>query len=256
MADVSRFRHWLLAAVALAAVIVVALQGPIAQPAEYHRFADQRVLWSVPNALNVLSNLGFVVVGVVGLVVLGGRSVPRGALPPLQQAYRIFFAGAVLIGLGSAYYHLAPDNARLVWDRMPMTVSFMALVAIVVGEQVDEHLGSRLLWPLLAVGVGSVLVWWFGERVGRGDLRMYLLVQFLPMLLLPLMMSLYPTRLHPIGWLWALLGLYACAKAFEFADATILGATSVSGHSLKHLVAAAAMAMLVFALRRRRLLPG
>ncbi len=245
------WRVGLLLLLAVVAVVVLALHGPIAQPAGYHAFADRVPRLGVPNGWNVLSNLAFVVVGVVGLRQLRRGTAVTAALPALLPAYRAFFVGALLIGAGSGWYHLAPDNARLVWDRLPMTIAFMALVAIVLGEHIDERIGRRTLWPLIALGVGSVLFWWLGERGGVGDLRPYVLVQFLPMLLLPLVLLLYRSCVGSAGALWALIGLYALAKAFEFGDAVVLALAGISGHSLKHLAAAAAMAMLLVALRRR-----
>jgi hypothetical protein len=249
-------RHWraaLLWLLALAALAAIALQGPIAQPLEYHDFADGRRLLGVPNMMNVLSNLAFVLVGGLALLAIARHPDLPGGLPALRPAYLLFFVGALLIGLGSGYYHLAPDNARLVWDRLPMTLSFMALVSVVVGEHIDPQLGRRLLLPALALGVGSVLYWWFGESAGRGDLRPYVAVQFLPMLLLPLIMLIYRSRLDRTRELWALLGLYALAKLAEHADEAIFALGGViSGHTLKHLIAAAAMAMLLQALLSRR----
>jgi hypothetical protein len=253
---VTGWRSLLLLAVAGAAIVAVIWQGPIAQPADYHQFADQRALGAIDNYMNVLSNAGFVLVGGIGLLALWRVPDPPGALPLLRPAYRLFFLGALLIGFGSAWYHLAPDNGSLLWDRLPMTLSFMALVAIVVGEQIEERIGRRLLLPLVAIGLGSVLYWAAGEARGVGDLRPYVLVQFLPMLLLPLILLLWRSAFESSGALWALIGLYVLAKLFEVGDAAIFAAGGViSGHSLKHLAAAVAMAMLLQALLTRRRRP-
>lgn len=246
-------RGALLLGVALACAVLVLIQGPIAQPADYHTFADQRALLGIANYMNVLSNLAFLLVGGLGVAALLRQSALPGGLDTLRPAYLAFFAGALLIGLGSGWYHLAPDNARLVWDRLPMTVSFMALVAVVVGEHIDPRLGRRLLWPLIAIGVGSVLYWALGEARGQGDLRPYVLVQFLPLVLLPLILLLWRSAFGEARHLWVLIGLYALAKGFELADGALFAAGGlISGHSLKHLAAAVAMAMLLRALLRRR----
>jgi hypothetical protein len=248
-----RWRGALLTLLALAATLLVVLQGPIAQPADYHGFADQRALLGVANFMDVASNLAFVLVGALGLAALLQQPRLPGGLPPLRTAYLTFFAGALLIGVGSGWYHLAPDNARLVWDRLPMTVSFMALVAIVIGEHIDPRWGRRLLWPLVAIGIASVLYWAVGEARGQGDLRPYVLVQFLPLLLLPLVLLLWRSAFGEARHLWALIGLYALAKAFELADGALYAVGGlISGHSLKHIIAAVAMAMLLRALLRRR----
>ncbi len=231
------------------AVVVLALWGPIAQPADYHAFADRRAALGIPNAADTLSNLPFLVIGAAGLLALR-RGVPRGALPVLRPAYAVFFAGAALLGPGSAYYHLHPDDGTLAWDRLPMTVAFMAFFAIVLGEHVDVRLARRALAPLVALGVASVVVW-----RATGDLRLYVLVQYLPMVLVPVIALAAPAALRPTGWLWALLVSYGAAKAFELLDAPVFRLTGggVSGHTLKHLAAAAGIATFLAGLDRRRI---
>ena len=49
----------------------------------------------------------------------------------------ILFLGILLTGFGSAYYHLDPTISTLFWDRLPMAVSFMAILAIGIEERVD-----------------------------------------------------------------------------------------------------------------------
>jgi hypothetical protein len=238
---------------AAAAGLALLLHGPIAQPAAYHAFADRRALLGLPHFCNVVSSLPFTLVGLAGLQLLRRGRAP-GALPQLRGCYAAFFAGAAAIGLGSTAYHLAPDNASLVWDRLPMTVTFMAFFAIVLGEHASPRLARRALPALLLAGLGSVLYWAVSERLGASDLRPYVLVQFLPMLLIPLLLLLYPSRLTRVGLLWALLALYGAAKALEHFDAAVFKALGqlVSGHTLKHLLSALALACMVLALRVRR----
>lgn len=238
-------RLWLLAAVGLGAALAVGLHGPIAQDAGYHHFADRRTLLGVPNLWNVVSNLLFLFVGLVGLARLASR--PAGVLPGLRPAYAAFFAGAVLVSAGSAWYHLHPDDASLAWDRIPMTLAFMAFFAIVLGEHVDPSLGRRALLPLLLIGPASVLSWSL-----TGDLRPYVLVQYLPVVLIPLIVVLLPSALEGVSFIWVVLASYALAKALELLDAPVYRAIGLSGHTLKHLVAAAGMSVLVVAIRRRR----
>ena len=112
------------------------------QPLSYHAFADCRAIWSIPNFFNVVSNLPFLVGGVAGLAVIwngGGRFIDRRE----QLPYLVFFLGALLTSLGSAYYHLAPDNPRLVWDRLPMTLGFAGLVSAALAERMDARFGLR-----------------------------------------------------------------------------------------------------------------
>lgn len=241
-----RRRSLALLAVIAATVVGVGLLAPIPQPPDYHGFADGRTLLGVANALNVLSNLPFVLVGLAGLEACRRRFDERGL-------YAAFFAGITLTGLGSAWYHLAPDHERLVWDRLPMTLGFMALLAATVAERIDLAWGRRLLVPLLAVGLASVLYWIRGERVGAGDLRPYILVQFLSLVVIAGLLALYPRKYTHTFLLWAGLAAYALAKLCESLDHEIYAATAqlVSGHTLKHLAAAAGLACLARMLTTR-----
>ena len=227
------------------------LMPRVAQDPAYHRFADQRTLLGIPHFADVLSNLPFIVVGVLGLRTLI-PGCPSGGLTELMPAYRAFFAGMVLVGLGSIYYHFDPTNATLVWDRVPMTISFMAFFAAIVGEHLSPKLGRRVLWPLIILGLGTVLYWRLTEAVSRGDLRPYGLVQFLPLTLMPLILLRHPSRLRGTRYLWAVLAAYALAKGVEAADERIFRLTGfISGHSLKHLLAAGGGYAFLMALRRR-----
>jgi hypothetical protein len=253
----SRARVALLIGLAVVAAAVTAWLPPIAQDPAYHRFADTRSLAGVQNVANVLSNVGFVVVGIAGLVWLrrpgrspAGRPLPS---PSKKAAIAVLFSGVVLTGIGSGYYHLEPDNARLVWDRLPMTLAFMSLFALVIGDRVDVRAGRLLLAPLLAVGVASVVSWHLSETVGRGDLRLYALVQFFPMIAIPVILVLFPDRAGGGAWLWTALGFYAIAKVAELADAFVFAHGGiVSGHTLKHLLAAIATGCILGMLATRR----
>lgn len=242
-----RRRTVLLLALVLAAVVAIGLLPPIPQPPEYHDFADGRTLLGVANALNVLSNLPFVLVGLWGLMACRRRFAER-------DLYAVFFAGIALTGIGSGWYHLAPDHERLVWDRLPMTLGFMALLAATVAERVDLRWGRRLLVPLLVVGLTSVLWWIRGERLGAGDLRPYILVQFLSLIVIAGLLALYPRKYSHAHLLWTGLAAYALAKACESLDRQIYASTHhlVSGHTLKHLVAALGLAALARMLLVRR----
>lgn len=240
---------------------VIGLLPRIPQDPAYHAFADPRPLLGIPNGLNVVSNVAFLVVGALGLRFAATRAAPRAGGPITasweRAAVVILFVGVSLTAFGSAYYHLAPDHGRLVWDRLPMTLVFMALFALVIGERASAALGRRLLVPLVVVGAGSVLVWHLTECAGAGDLRPYVVVQFLPMVAVPLMLVLLPPRYSGSWRLGLVVGLYAVAKLLELADAVVFSATTVvSGHTLKHLVAALATWHVLVMLRARRLLPG
>jgi hypothetical protein len=210
--------------------------------------------------LNVLSNLPFAVVGVLGLAAIFGSNVDRRV--PFHDSwerwpYAALFTGVALTTVGSSYYHLAPDNPRLVWDRLPMTLGFMGLLTAVLAERVSLPAARWLFAPLLAIGAASVGYWYWSEVQGVGDLRPYLLVQFGSLLVVVLLLVFYPARYSGGGYLIAGLAAYAAAKGLELADGPIFSlGRIVSGHTLKHLVAAGAVACLVGMLRARAQVAG
>jgi len=242
----------LIIALILAALVVALLAPPIPQDPAYHAFVDRQEILGIQNFWNVVSNIPFLFVGLAGLFVVAGRDFPPGGIPALRTAYAIFFVGVALVSLGSGYYHLTPSNASLVWDRLPMTFAFMAFFAAIVGENISVRLGTRLLWPLIAVGVVSVGYWHFSEVAGRGDLRPYALVQFLPMVLIPIILLLFRSPFTGNRWIWLAMLAYAASKFAEFADEPIFDAVGIGGHAFKHLLAAlGALSVLVALLRRR-----
>jgi len=227
----------LLITVAVASLVGLLLLPPISQDQSYHDFADQRTLLDIPNFWNVVSNIPFIAIGAVGLRKFGRH-----------PATILLFLGILLTGFGSAYYHLEPSDRTLFWDRLPMAISFMAILAITIEERVDKRAGSILLWPMTAIGVLSLLLWRW-----TGDLRLYVWVQFFPCLALPLIFLLFPPRFTGTSY-WLMAGmLYAVAKLFEFYDSTIYSVGSIlSGHTLKHLAAAAACGVILRYFQKRR----
>jgi hypothetical protein len=229
---------------------------PIPQDLSYHDFADSRRFLGIPNALDVLSNLPFVAVGIAGLAFLfrDRSSGSRAAFvtPAERQPYWMLFAGVTLTGFGSSYYHWNPGNTTLFWDRLPMTIAFMALLSSVIAERIDLKVGIRLLWPLVALGALSVLYWDFGERRGAGDLRPYALVQFGTLLAIPLIVWLFPPRYTATADLFIALGWYGLAKVLEYFDRPVLAAVGVSGHTLKHIASALGAWWLLRMVERRR----
>jgi hypothetical protein len=189
----------------------------------------------VPNFWNVATNLPFLLAGAAGLA-----TARRLAAPELALHYRVLCAAVALVAIGSAWYHLEPSTRALVWDRLPMTVAFMALTSAVVADRISWLAGRALLWPLVVAGLASIAWWVRTEAAGAGDLRPYALAQFLPMLLIPLILVMWRGEGLAPRWLWMALAAYALAKLAEHFDAVIFAATSVSGHALKHLLAALA----------------
>jgi len=242
----------LTAAVALAFFLL----PRIPQPQAYHLFADRRSFLGIPNFANVVSNLPFAVIGVWGLAFLfRPNSDPTTAhfLDPRERwPYLFVFAGLLLTAFGSSYYHLDPNNARLVWDRLPMTIAFMSMVAAVIAERIGLRLGLWLLPILLLVGLSSVLQWYASEMRGAGDLRFYAAVQVYSALVL-LAALLFPRRYTRGYDLAVIVGFYVLAKALEFLDKPIYTAGHVvSGHTLKHLAAASAGYYILRMVQKRR----
>jgi len=233
-----RSKLWLLVGITFGVIVAVfALVPPLAQPQTYHDFADPRGVWGIPNFGDVMSNTPFFFAGLFGLWVM----LKRVGLGPWSEDARlplaVFFTGVFLVAPGSAYYHLAPDNATLFWDRLPMTVAFMGLMAAVITDRVNSDKGVRIVLPALIIfGAGSAIYWHITD-----DLRAYLLVQFLPVLIIPLIMLLWP---HGKWITWrAILGVfvfYTLAKLTEHFDAEVLELMggAISGHTIKHVFAA------------------
>lgn len=219
--------------------------GPIAQLPHYHDFADQSSFMGLPHAADVLSNIGFAIVGLWGWL----RLRPMADHPAIgsgRVGYQLFLAGLMLTAMGSTFYHLAPDNARLVWDRLPIALACAGLLAAVRAEtRPDANAGPATAW-LALFAVVSVAWWYVTDREGQGDLRPYLLLQSLPLVLIPLWQAMYRLpRSDRISFGIALV-LYVAAKVAELNDHQLLAALGwVSGHTLKHLLATAAAAVLV-----------
>jgi hypothetical protein len=206
-----------------------AILRPIVQDPGYHAFADARTLLGVPNFWNVISNIPFFIVALYGIRALRSRTAF------IETWERI------------AYCDLHPDNARLFWDRLPMTVVFMSLVATTIGERIGMRAGKSLLLPLILTGLGSVLYWRF-----TGDLRLYALIQFGSMLALPILLLLFPPRYSRAGAVWCTVILYAIAKTAELLDRQIASVIATGGHPWKHVAAAAAIFVYISAVARRR----
>ena len=228
------------------------LTSPVPQDPAYHQFADSRTLFAVTNFWNVASNLPFLIIGLWGLWFVHKYGEVT-CLPGLQPAYGVFFAGIFLTAFGSGYYHLIPENGPLVWDRLPMTIGFAGLFSVIIGEFVSMRGGRRLLIPLLVIGVASVVYWAVTETRGAGDLRPYVVVQFLPMMLIPVVLLTCKPSIGQARYYWLMLLFYVLAKLFEFFDAAVYDAgLLISGHTLKHLFASMTSATMLYALMARR----
>lgn len=235
--------YLILALLALAAVIAMFFLSPIEQNESYHNFSDKRTLLHIPNFWNVVSNLPFLLVGLIGLFKLNSFTTAK-------AQYLVFFSGVSLVAFGSGYYHWNPTNDTLIWDRLPMTLAFMALFSIIISEFISDKTGRLLLAPLLAIGVVSVLYW-----VIFKDLRFYALVQYYPMVAIPVIIIFFKSKYTLTGGYWLLLLAYIIAKFFEYYDYQIQSILHViSGHTLKHLAASLGVCILLDTyLKRKRI---
>ena len=238
----SRQRNVVLALALLAPLAVLLIVAPpIAQDPRYHVFADTRTLLGVPNFFNVASNLAFVLAGGMGALLCMSQRRSGAA-----RAWACFFIAAALVAVGSAYYHWAPGDETLLWDRLPMAIAFMALVSALLAEHVDERLELALLSTTLAVGIAAVAWWRYA-----GDLRPYVWVQFAPFVALLCLLAVFPPPYSHRAYLGYGAACYGMAKVCELYDAEILRVTGISGHTLKHLLGALAVYCVYRMLRLR-----
>jgi hypothetical protein len=231
---------WPLLVLTAAFILAAVLLPAVPQPTAYHDFADQRAYLGIGNFIDVASNGAFLVTGIAGLVIVRLRRA-HFERPVERVPYLIFFLGVALTAAGSAWYHLAPDNERLFWDRLPMTIAFMSLIAAQLVERVGTRLGLALLAPLLATGMASVVYWIATERVGAGNVLPYVALQAYAMGVLLFLAAGYPSRYTRGSHIYGVFGVYLLAKGLEFFDHQVLAfGQLVSGHSLKHVAAAIA----------------
>ena len=245
---------WFLLAFTLPMVAAALVLPAVPQPPDYHHFADQRHALGIDHFFDVVSNTAFLLAGVAGLViVLGGRTQFEHANE--RWPWIVFFVGMVLTAAGSTYYHLDPNNETLFWDRLPMTIAFAGLVSAQIVDRVNVRAGLILLAPALLVGVASVLYWIVTERSGAGNVLPYALLQAYAVLVLLMLAVLHPSRYTRASDLYFIFGWYVLAKILESFDAQVLAYHHiVSGHTLKHVAAAAAGFLACNMLMKRRLL--
>lgn len=231
-----KVKHWFIILISILIIITVLFIPVIRQNPSYHLFSDQRILLGIPNFSNVMSNILFLIVGFLGIVLIQKNNAT--IVKNIKLSYLVFFIGVFLVALGSSYYHLNPSNQTLVWDRLPMTIAFMAFFSIIIAEFISIKSGKNLFFPLVSIGLISIFYWDYTEHHGVGDLRLYALVQFLPMLLIPAILLLFRSCFSHVRYYWYFLGLYGLAKITETYDSNIYDYLFfISGHSIKHILA-------------------
>ena len=245
-------RHaWRLVILGVAAVLALLALPPMAEPPALRSLVDDRTFLGVPNFWNVVSNAPLLLAGTWGLVVLLRR--PHAFADGAERwPYVACFVSVALAAAGSAYYHLAPDDARLMWDRLPISIGFMALLSAVIGERISPAAGRALLAPLMLAGAGSVAYWRSSALHGAENILPYAVVQYGAIGAMLFLALRFPSRYSRGADLLGALAIYGLAKVAEVLDAHIYALGSlVSGHTLKHLLAALAVAWLVRMLNRR-----
>ena len=208
--------------------------------------------FSVNNFWKLISNIPFIIIGLIGIYENKNKKLIHDNFKT-APIYSVFFLGVFLTGFGSSWFHLNPNDSTLVWDRLPMTIGFMALTTGLLSEYLYRDLQKKIFYPLLFVGFISVLYWYYTEQQGRGDLRLYVLVQFLPLLLIPLIALTHQSRFTHNNILIGVILFYLLAKLTEHYDQAIHQALGfISGHSIKHLLAAAATYLVLIMLKNRK----
>ncbi len=233
----------IVATIILSTFLIIFIFEPYPQPLTYHNFADQRALLGTPNVWDVMSNLPYLIVALLGLHFLW-----RARQTSAWYCWLTFFLGLGLVSLGSAYYHWAPSNATLFWDRLPMTLCFMGFFAAILTETTQASWEKRLLIPAILLGIAAVSYWHLFD-----DLRFYAWVQFAPLLCLPIILLLLEHKgLYDRNLLFAFL-CYIFAKIFEAFDPQIFELTqqALSGHTVKHLISSGTAVFILIMLKNR-----
>jgi hypothetical protein len=242
---------WTMSVLGVAAVIAMVFSPAVPQPSGYLDFADTRDLLGMPHFWNVVSNLPLLGVGAWGLHVVARADARTFVEPGEKPPYAFCFAAVALAGVGSSYFHLAPDAGRLMWDRLPIALGFMALLSAVIAERVSVQAGLRALAPLLVAGAASVLYWRWSMLRGAENILPYAVVQFGALAAIVVLAALR-SRYTRGADLFIVAAIYAAAKLTEVLDQPIYALGGLlSGHTMKHLLAALAVWWLVRMLQRR-----
>lgn len=239
----------------IAAVLVVygllrLLLGPLPQDPSYHLLADTRTfLGFIPRAGDVLTNLAILAAGLFGLALRDRITVA----PEERTALNLLIAATILTAFGSTYYHWAPSNATLVWDRLPLAIILISVLVLVMADRLHPLFARRGIWPLTALAVVSVIVWGVSEAMGRGDLLLYLIVRIGAGVAIALLLILRRPRHTGTKWMVIAVLCEILMAALERLDHEIFHLTGgwISGHSLKHVMVGVALGFVFWWLRAR-----
>lgn len=229
----------LLAGAALLAWLTV--HGPILERPDHNVFADQRAWLGVANSADVLSNLAFLVVGLCGLGALGRRSAEAPAIVA-------FLASLLATAAGSAWYHWAPGDDRLLAYRLPNALLAMSLLAAVAGDGLGRVRQARLLVACLLTGLAG-MTW----TMASGDLRAFLGTQLVPFAIAIVWQWTWPRPAAVRAAFTLALGAFIASQWAQAHDRAILQVVNVSGHTLQHLLAAVACSLVAATLVHREL---
>lgn len=242
-------KNWILPGLAIIAIIALLIIGPIPQNQEYHNFADTRSFFGIPNFWDVTTNLLFLVVGIWSWFYVS-KNISVSTFKAIAATLSL---GFILLCFGSGYYHLSPNDFTLVFDRIPMAVIFMSFFSIFIHDYIDEKKASTAFYILIPLGILSVIYWYFTEVAGNGDLRLYILVQFFPIIAIPLILVLYQSAFKYVKEVIFIFLFFALAKMAEALDEEIFNFLKIlSGHSLKHLLMAVSGIFIIHLLKVRK----
>ena len=242
-------KKWILAATFFIAVIALIIKGPIPQEPAYHNFADKCNILGIPNFMNVITNLPFLFIGIAGITVTSKASQSEKRLKIISIT---LFIGFILLFFGSSYYHYQPSHFSLIFDRIPILVIIMSLLSIFIYDYFGASAGKKYFYFLNLMGVASIIYWYHTELLGNGDLRLYILLQFYPLVSIPLILWLYKAPYNYTGEVICIFIAYAIARITEGLDKEIFSLTGfISGHSLKHIFMAVAGGFIVLMTKNR-----
>jgi len=244
-----KYRFEIIVFIFLLFIIAMSIMGPIPQDLEYHDFADTRNYFGIPNFWNVASNIPMFFLGIFGIAfsVKTWNSNPGLVSKLIPLLLSIGILGAFF---GSSYYHWAPDNNSLVWDRLPMTLMFMPLFALLIYDFIGRRAGEVAFYLLIPIGILSIFYWQYSESIGQGDLRLYVFVQFFPIIIVPFIIWLFPKQRTYIKYIIYILVWYILAKLAEQFDDIIFDSLQFwSGHTIKHLLASVALFYILLLLK-------